>query len=96
MARSPGTGDLLAALLLGWLTRFPGRNEADLSKAVDHAVAGLQVVLRDTHAHGEASREKARRELRLVENQDALLRPPEALLKELASTWVSIQHTIHL
>ncbi len=92
-----GTGDLLAALLLGWLDRYPGRNEEDLMRAVDHAVAGLQAVLRDTHRHVAGDRggvgienERAwwsRRDLRLVENQDSLLRPPDALLKEVASRW---------
>ena len=92
-----GTGDLLAALLLGWLHRYPESNEEDLRRAVDHAVAGLQAVLRDTHRHtGERRRERkqddrawwSRRDLRLVQNQDSLLHPPEALLIEVASQWV--------
>ena len=97
-----GTGDLLAALLLGWLSKYPGRKEEDLGRAVDSAVAGLQAVLRDTHRHvvqmeerGDVSEKYdsawwARRDLRLVQNQDSLLHPPEALLKEVASTWVQV------
>jgi pyridoxine kinase len=93
-----GTGDLLAALLLGWLHKYPGRNEEDLGRAVDHAVAGLQAVLRDTHRQvaGERRGERdkddrgwwSRRDLRLVQNQDSLRSPPEALLNEVASQWV--------
>ncbi|PRW45098.1 ammonium transporter [Chlorella sorokiniana] len=39
-----GTGDLFTALLLGWLHKRPG----ELKAALEAAVAGLQVVLRDT------------------------------------------------
>ena len=89
-----GTGDLLAALLLGNLTKH-----GDVAAAVDHAVAGLQHVLRDTHAHankGGPSEESppasspawwSRRELRLVQNQDFLVAPQASMLSEVASTW---------
>jgi hypothetical protein len=40
------TGDLLAALLLAWMTRLPGQ----LDVAVQKAVAGLQVVMANTAA----------------------------------------------
>jgi pyridoxine kinase len=94
-----GTGDLLAALLLGWLSKFPSGNEEDIGRAIDYAVAGLQAVLRDTHrwssGSGEGGVDKAawwsRRDLRLVQNQDFLLQPPKELLKEVESSWVDVK-----
>eukprot|EP00887_Chlorella_sp_A99_P007404 scaffold2.g7404.t1 len=81
-----GTGDLLSALLLGWMSRHP----ANLKLAVELAVAGLQGVLRDTAAHAAdmlaagssgcggqpppAALARAR-ELRLVPNQHLLAAP---------------------
>lgn len=72
-------GDLFAALLLGWLQRRPG----ELKVALEAAVAGLQAVLRDTVEQcSEAATTTDRtatvcaaRELRLVQNQAAILRP---------------------
>ena len=94
-----GTGDLLAALLLGNLTKH-----GDVAAAVDHAVAGLQHVLRDTHAHankGQGPSEESppasspawwsRRELRLVQNQDFLVALPASMLSEVASTWHDVE-----
>ena len=82
-----GTGDLLNALLLGWMHRYP----SDLKMALERSIAGLQLVLRDTASCAEEDAiargwtDDARtkdplwwrsRELRLVENQDMLLDPP--------------------
>ena len=75
-------GDLFTALLLGWLHRHPG----ELKAALEAAVAGLQTVLRDTVAHcggAAAATERSAavcvaRELRLVQNQGAILAPQQA------------------
>lgn len=72
-----GTGDLLTALLLAWLHRQP----RDLKSAVEKAVAGLQTVLQDTVKYSKGfdgerdAKVCAARELRLVQNQDALAVP---------------------
>ncbi|EFN56196.1 hypothetical protein CHLNCDRAFT_56126 [Chlorella variabilis] len=74
-----GTGDLFTALLLGWLHKHPD----DLKTALEAAVAGLQAVLRDTVAQAGAAASAtertaavcAARELRLVQNQGAILQP---------------------
>jgi pyridoxine kinase len=89
-----GTGDLFAALLLGWLSRLP----VDLSQAVDHALAGLQAVLQDTHRYAESQSQVEKysaewwsnRDLRLVQNQDRIAHPPESTLKMVESKWVDI------
>mmetsp|Transcript_16356 Transcript_16356/g.28042 ORF Transcript_16356/g.28042 Transcript_16356/m.28042 type:complete len:336 (+) Transcript_16356:1-1008(+) len=75
-----GTGDLMAALLLAWLHLYPG----DLQTAVERTVAGLQAVLEATaEACGPAALNADRtaavcaaRELRLVQNQHHLVKPP--------------------
>ncbi|KDD76954.1 hypothetical protein H632_c57p3 [Helicosporidium sp. ATCC 50920] len=75
-----GTGDLLSALLLAHLHR----EKNSLRPALEVAVAALQTVLADTAAHSQSaadikSRDAAtcrRQELRLVQNAQALLRPP--------------------
>ena len=73
-------GDLFTALLLAWLHRYPD----DLKTALELAVAGLQEVLLDTVARcgsgAAASKDRdaavcRARELRLVQNQDALIAP---------------------
>jgi pyridoxine kinase len=85
-----GTGDLFTALLLGWLHRHP----ENLKLALEHAVAGLQTVLLDTveyaSSHGGGPEEKERdarvcaaRELRLIQNQDALAAPKVIQFKAL-------------
>lgn len=74
-----GTGDLMAALLLARVTDMPSRFAA----AVELAVASVQNVLLDTVQHaGAALRSSERsadvmklRELRIVQNQGALLHP---------------------
>jgi pyridoxine kinase len=79
-----GTGDLFCALLLGWVDRYP----MDLKTALEHAVSGLQIVLQDTASHAQSvmKEESIRiddrksswwrcRELRLIQNQDALVSP---------------------
>jgi pyridoxine kinase len=73
-----GTGDLFSALLLGWIDRYPG----DLQSALEHAVGGLQAVLKETvrcipHSSDEeytATWWKGR-DLRLIESQDKLIVP---------------------
>lgn len=79
-----GTGDLFSALLLGYIDRYPN----NFGRALEIAVSALQVVLKDTAEKAEQylqenpTIEKGSaawwrcRELRLVENQDALLNPP--------------------
>ena len=75
----PAVGDLFTALLLGWLHKHPD----DLKTALEAAVAGLQAVLRDTVAQAGAAASAtertaavcAARELRLVQNQGAILQP---------------------
>lgn len=79
-----GTGDLFSALLLGYIDRYP----KNFGRAFEVAVAALQAVLKDTAEKTEQylqenpSIKKGSaawwrcRELRLVENQDALLNPP--------------------
>ena len=80
-----GTGDLFTALLLGWMHRYP----ENIKSALEHAVSGLQTVLLDTVEYaskngggadaGERnSRVCAARELRLIQNQDALVAPKVA------------------
>jgi len=83
-----GTGDLLSALLLGWMNRHPD----DLGLAVAKALGGLQAVLGGTAAAagastcGTASGSQAKRssatckalELRLIQSQD-LLKDPGSL-----------------
>lgn len=73
-------GDLFTALLLGWLHQHPG----ELKVALEKAVGGLQAVLRDTvqQCGPEAAEAKERtagvsaaRELRLVQNQGAIVTP---------------------
>ena len=72
-------GDLFTALLLGWLHRHPG----DLKAALEKAVGGLQAVLRDTvqqcgavaAAAERTAAVSAARELRLVQNQGAIVAP---------------------
>mmetsp|Transcript_8791 Transcript_8791/g.18788 ORF Transcript_8791/g.18788 Transcript_8791/m.18788 type:complete len:222 (-) Transcript_8791:204-869(-) len=74
-----GTGDLLAALLLARLHH----HQDHMTQAVDRAVAGLQAVLIDTATQcGPAALAAERtsevcnaRELRLIQNQDALRDP---------------------
>ncbi|MBM3573609.1 MAG: pyridoxal kinase [Alphaproteobacteria bacterium] len=64
LARSfNGTGDLLAALILGWLLR-----DRSIDLALGRALAGLQAVLQATHA-ADAD------ELRLVDTLDRLADP---------------------
>jgi pyridoxine kinase len=83
-----GTGDLFTALLLGWTYRSP----ENLKFALEHAVAGLQTVLLDTveyasqNGGGPEQKERtarvcAARELRLIQNQDALAAPGEIIYK---------------
>jgi len=83
-----GTGDLFSALLLGWMHRHP----ENLKLALEHAVAGLQTVLLDTveyaSKHGGGAEEQERtskvwaaRELRLIQNQDALAKPKSIIYK---------------
>ncbi|KAI7837973.1 hypothetical protein COHA_008276 [Chlorella ohadii] len=75
-----GTGDLFTALLLGWLHKRPG----ELKAALEAAVAGLQVVLRDTvdkcgaaaAAEERTAAVSSARELRLVQNAAGILSPP--------------------
>jgi pyridoxine kinase len=85
-----GTGDLFTALLLGWLHRHP----KNLKLALEYAVAGLQTVLLDTVeyalTHGGGPEEKERdagvcaaRELRLIQNQDALAAPGSIIYQAL-------------
>ncbi|KAK9812527.1 hypothetical protein WJX73_006353 [Symbiochloris irregularis] len=79
-----GTGDLLTALLLAWLHRLPG----DLPGAVEHAIAGLQGVLRATAescrplvaASGTREQVCKARELCLIQNQ-GLLEAPDIQLR---------------
>lgn len=73
-----GTGDLFSALLLGWIDKYPG----DLQKALEHAVGGLQVVLKETarcipRSSGKEYTAKwwKGRDLKLVESQDKLIEP---------------------
>ncbi|KAL6783754.1 PDX2 [Auxenochlorella protothecoides x Auxenochlorella symbiontica] len=79
-----GTGDLFTALLLGWLHKEPGH----VQLAVEKALAGLQIILRDsvgTEADGQAPENWQRtkrtaeicrqRELQLVQHSEALLHP---------------------
>lgn len=79
-----GTGDLFCALLLGWVDRYP----MDLKTALEHAVSGLQIVLQDTASHAQNVMKEKNirnderepswwrcRELRLIQNQDALVSP---------------------
>ncbi len=73
-------GDLFTALLLGWLHKRPG----ELKAALEAAVAGLQVVLRDTvdkcgaaaAAEERTAAVSSARELRLVQNAAGILSPP--------------------
>jgi pyridoxine kinase len=82
-----GTGDLFTALLLGWLHHYP----QNLKLALENAVAGLQTVLVDTveyaTKHGGGAEEEERnakvcaaRELRLVQNQEALAAPESLVI----------------
>ncbi|KAL6784315.1 PDX2 [Auxenochlorella protothecoides x Auxenochlorella symbiontica] len=79
-----GTGDLFTALLLGWLHKEPGH----VQLAVEKALAGLQIILRDsvgTEADGQAPENWQRtkrtaeicrqRELQLVQHSEALIHP---------------------
>lgn len=83
-------GDLLSALLLAWLQRYP----EDMARAVEAAVAGLQAVLQATAREcGPAAMTKERsaavcaaRELRLVQNQHLLVEPPVSLRCEPAGS----------
>eukprot|EP00884_Botryococcus_braunii_P022141 jgi/Botrbrau1/8610/Bobra.0196s0010.1 len=82
-----GTGDLMTALLLAWLHKYP----SNLRLAVESALAGLQAILHKTedyeglHAANQID-DKAgmsrRRELRLVQNQGLLLNPQIVLHAE--------------
>ncbi|KAG7670781.1 hypothetical protein Ndes2526B_g01465 [Nannochloris sp. 'desiccata'] len=85
-----GTGDLFTALLLGWMHRHP----ENLKLALEYAVAGLQTVLLDTvqyaSGHGGGAEERERnanvcavRELRLIQNQDAMAAPKSILYEAL-------------
>lgn len=86
-----GTGDLFSALLLGWMHRHP----ENLKLALEHAVAGLQTVLVDTvkyaSTHGGGAEEQERtskvwaaRELRLIQNQEALAKPESIIYKAMS------------
>lgn len=74
-----GTGDLLAALLLAWLHRYPD----NVALAIETAVAGLQGVLQATAAAcgpsamstGRSASVFAARELMLVQNQQHIVEP---------------------
>lgn len=74
-----GTGDLFTALILAQLHSHPQK----LCLALELAVAGLQAVLLDTAAAAEGSGSGhdrsalicAKRELRLIQNQDKILSP---------------------
>ena len=79
-----GTGDLFCALLLGWVDKYP----MDLKAALEHSVSGLQIVLHDTASHAESVMKDKNiknderksswwrcRELRLIQNQDAMVSP---------------------
>eukprot|EP00798_Chlamydomonas_sp_ICE-L_P013134 gene13134-3457_t len=73
------TGDLLAALLLAHMHMQPD----DLASAIETAIATLQTVLQDTAQNcGEAALAADRtpevcraRELRLIQNQAAIIGP---------------------
>ena len=65
-----GTGDLVSALLLGWLLRTGG----DLQRAVSSAITSVQAVMRRTRRSGSS-------ELQLVQSRDDLLRPDQCEIK---------------
>ncbi|CDF36269.1 unnamed protein product [Chondrus crispus] len=78
-----GTGDLLAALLLAWTSRLPG----DLVAACRNAMASVTAVLKRTVAtpRGKGLTEKP--ELKLIQSQREILKPPVELVKvEMIST----------
>jgi len=74
-----GTGDLFAALFLGWYKRM---GEAQLPEALQTTLATMQTVLKRTKAHyevqcnGSLGAAKVK-ELRLVQSLDVILTPPK-------------------
>lgn len=74
--RFTGTGDLMAALLLAHVSTTP----AKVASAVERAVASVQAVLMDTKKWASSNAceqpDSVRaHELRLVQNQQAILQP---------------------
>lgn len=59
-----GTGDLLAALLLAWLRKFPDEPH----KAAEVAIATVQAVIRRTKASSEGNKGARTSELRLIQS----------------------------
>lgn len=71
-----GTGDLLTALLLAWTSRLPG----DLVSACRNAMASVTAVLKRTVVAPRGRGRSSKPELRLVQSQEEILKPPIELV----------------
>ncbi|QDZ19477.1 pyridoxal kinase [Chloropicon primus] len=69
-----GTGDLTAALLLAWCHEYP----ENLQQAVLRCMSTVYDVLKDTAANGRGNEKAFMKtpELRLIQNQDVIRKPP--------------------
>lgn len=71
-----GSGDLLSALLLAWISRLPD----DLVTACRNAMASVTAVLKRTIDHAHKSEFCKKPELRLIQSQHDLFNPPVKLV----------------
>lgn len=72
-----GSGDLMSALLLAWMDKIPD----DPVLACSNAMASVSAVLLDTANHPFDNAFCRMPELRLIQNQNAILHPPTHLLR---------------
>lgn len=72
-----GTGDLMSALLLAWMDKFPD----DVLSASSRAMASVAGVLKRTVSMPKTDGHCPNRELRLIQSQGDILQPPINLVR---------------